>query len=286
MKAIAAYMASRSNENRQGENRNNYGEVRNEFGGNQGNYGEMRRGETRNEYRGAENRQRQPNQYTKRNGMDEEWPENNEMRRRRDSRGRYMMDDERWETGAQRSEYAVGAVENEPINRRMDDDEGEKPMNVIQWPYGPGTMPPENRTIGFGNRSHYDGGRQAAEVGGTMWMQPVEKDRSGVMMFDRETAEEWVQNMRNEDKNHPHGGKWTPEALKPFAQKYNIPVDSPKFWEFYAMTNAMYSDYSEVVKKFGVTSPEFYACMAKAFMDDRDAEPDKVARYYEYIAKK
>lgn len=105
-------------------------------------------------------------------------------------------------------------------------------------------------------------------------------------MMDKETAEKWVNNMRNEDKNHPHGGKWTPEALKPFAQKYNIPVDSPKFWEFYAMTNAMYSDYSEVVKKFGISSPEFYACMAKAFMDDRDAEPDKVARYYEYIAKK
>lgn len=255
MRAISAYMAYKTRE-----------------GGN----------DRRSEYGG----QRQPDKYHQRNAMGTYWPQDNEMRRSRDSRGRYTMDDERWKTGTNRSENEGGAVESDPISRRMDDDEDEKPMNVIQWPYGSGTMPPESRTIGFGNRSHYDGGRQEAEVGGTMWMQPTEKTRSGMMMFDRETAEEWVHNMRNEDKNHPHGGKWTHEALKPFAQKYNIQLDSPKFWEFYAMTNAMYSDYSEVAKKFGITSPEFYACMAKAFMDDRDAEPDKVARYYEYIAKK
>ena len=30
---------------------------------------------------------------------------------------------------------------------------------------------------------------------------------------------------------------------------------------------------------------EFYADMAKAFLDDKDAQPDKLARYYEYIVK-
>lgn len=270
MKAIAAYMATKHDEDNRGREDRQY---------------EYREPVNR-EYENRVYNERQPNQYPVRNTMDEDWPEGNEMRRRRDSKGRYMMDDDRWKTGTQRSEYAGGAVESDPVNRRMDDDEDENPMNVIQWPYGPGTMPTENRTIGFGNRSHYDGGRQEAEVGGTMWMQPTEKSRSGMMMFDRDTAEEWVRNMRNEDKNHPHGGKWSPESLKPFAQKYNIQYDTPKFWQFYAMTNAMYSDYSEVARKFGITSPEFYACMAKAFMDDRDAEPEKVARYYEYIAKK
>ena len=270
MKAIAAYMAYKA---REGDNRRN----------------ENREPEGRDYDRRTENRvynERQTDKYPARDTMGEYEPEGNEMRRRRDSGGLYMMDDERWKTGTQRSEYPEGAVESEPIRRRKDDDEDENPMNVVQWPYGPGTMPPESRAIGFGSRNHYDDGRKEAEVGGTMWMQPTEKNRSGMMMFDRETAEEWVNNMRNEDKNHPHGGKWTPESLKPFAQKYNIQYDTPKFWQFYAMTNAMYSDYSEVARKFGITSPEFYACMAKAFMDDRDAEPDKVARYYEYITKK
>lgn len=30
----------------------------------------------------------------------------------------------------------------------------------------------------------------------------------------------------------------------------------------------------------------FYACMAEAFLDDKDAQPDKLARYYQYIVKR
>lgn len=261
MKAIAAYMASKSTGER--EHRPN------------------ERIDTHDkEYRSTE--------HDERNRMGEDFPESNEMRRRRDSRGRYMnveeMDarsyDARNEYMPQRSEY--GRVENRVI------------------PDYPIVSPMDNRAglydgggIGFGTRgeprSHYDEGKErieSAEVGGSLWMKPKHNEANEPMMMDKETAEEWVNNMRNEDKNHPHGGKWSPESLKPFAQKYNIPTDGKKFWEFYAITNAMYSDYSEVGKKFGITSPEFYVCLAKAFIDDRDAEPDKVARYYEYIAKK
>ena len=28
---------------------------------------------------------------------------------------------------------------------------------------------------------------------------------------------------------------------------------------------------------------DFYACMAKAFLDDKDAGPDKIGRYFEYV---
>jgi hypothetical protein len=82
------------------------------------------------------------------------------------------------------------------------------------------------------------------------------------------------------------GGRWSMEELKPMAQKFGIKPDSDEFVEFYAMTNAMYSDYCEVAKKFNITSPEFYGMMAKAWMDDKDALPDKTALYYEYIVKK
>ncbi len=47
----------------------------------------------------------------------------------------------------------------------------------------------------------------------------------------------------------------------------------------------IYSDYCAVAEKLGTSTAEFYACMAKAFLDDKDARPEKLARYYEYITK-
>lgn len=257
----------------------------------------------RNEYdNGPESRryaadQRQPNQYTARPGMDENWPRDNGMERGGNTGGRmtyedtgpesrYRGRDGRWKAGRRRSEYD-GSSEM----RAMDDERPEG--NVIPWPYEP-HMPPENRTIGFGSRergyetrSHYDGGKAEAEVGGTMWMKPVHNRKNDdAPEIDRETAEKWVRKMHNEDSARPTGGRWSMEELKPMAQKFGIRPDSEEFVEFYAMTNAMYSDYSEVAKKFNISSPEFYGMMAKAWMDDKDAMPDKTALYYEYIVKK
>lgn len=118
------------------------------------------------------------------------------------------------------------------------------------------------------------------------WERRNHGGKESEMEMDRETAEKWVKAMHNEDAAHPTGGRWKVEELKPMAQKLGIPNDGAKFWEFYAMTNAMYSDYSEVGKKFGITSPDFYASMAKAWMEDKDAVKDKTAMYYECIVKK
>ncbi|MDY4007468.1 MAG: hypothetical protein SOY94_01215 [Candidatus Limiplasma sp.] len=149
--------------------------------------------------------------------------------------------------------------------------------------------------IGFGSgerrdeqpKGHYQEreGREngtTVQAGGTFWMEPAKENAR----FDRSVAEKWVSGMEGTDPAHPHGGKWSPEEIKPLAQKMGIRVDEEKFWEFYAMMNAMYSDYAAVAKKFGVTSPEFYACMAKAWMEDKDAKEDKTALYYRYIVEK
>lgn len=48
----------------------------------------------------------------------------------------------------------------------------------------------------------------------------------------------------------------------------------------------LYSDYCSVAKKYGLGDKiDFYADMARAFLMDRDAELDKLERYYRYIAK-
>ena len=48
----------------------------------------------------------------------------------------------------------------------------------------------------------------------------------------------------------------------------------------------MYSDYSKVFKKYGVGDKlDFYVDMAKAFIEDKDAQPGKLRRYYTYVVK-
>ena len=49
--------------------------------------------------------------------------------------------------------------------------------------------------------------------------------------------------------------------------------------------NAMYSDYCKVAKRYGVDRPEFFAEMAKAWLEDKDAVPNKAAMYYDCIVK-
>lgn len=104
--------------------------------------------------------------------------------------------------------------------------------------------------------------------------------------LSREKAEAWVQSMRGNDPAVPHGGKWTMEQLKPVAQKYGVPTEGERFFEFYAVMNALYSDYYSVAKKYNQLTPDFFADMSMAFVNDKDAAPGKVARYYKYIAEK
>ena len=248
------------------------------------NYGEMR---GMNYDRGDGGSMQQPNQYTTRNEYDG------------GAESRYRGRDGRWKAGTRRSEYDGGMQNNGSYgaeSRRMggddDEEEGRKykiellPQNVVEWPYSS----PEDANDGNYRSSRQIGFGAMNTMGGHDMQERQHNHASHEdmepMEFDRETAEHWVRSMRNEDKAHPVGGKWSPDMLKPLAQKYGIPTEGKKFWELYAMTNAMYSDYGEVARKFGITSPEFYVCMAKAWMEDKDAEPDKTALYYEYIVKK
>lgn len=91
--------------------------------------------------------------------------------------------------------------------------------------------------LGFG-AAHYDTGAQARQddrqptaikASGTVWMDSPEAEEDDPAPIDRETAMRWVDSMEGTDPNHPHGGKWSPEALKPLAQKEGFPPDGPEF---------------------------------------------------------
>lgn len=91
----------------------------------------------------------------------------------------------------------------------------------------------------------------------------------------------WVASMENADGTH--GGHWTMEQTEQVRQQKKFDCDPLMF---YAAMNMMYSDYCKAAEKAGASSVDFYAYMAKAFLEDQDAMPHKLARYYHYIAEK
>lgn len=113
--------------------------------------------------------------------------------------------------------------------------------------------------------------------------QPQEKEipRSSDSGFSLEQAKEWMRKLKNEDgTSGPH---WTLDQAKQVMSQRGLNYKPSEFW---AVFNSIYSDYSKVAKKHNVgNSIDFYVDMVKAFLDDKDSQPDKVARYYKYIVK-
>ena len=101
------------------------------------------------------------------------------------------------------------------------------------------------------------------------------------LVLRKMTAEKWGRDMEGEDgKKGPH---WSADQVRAVMKQKDIKCDP---WEFYAAINAMYSDYKHVFEKYGLgENVDVYVEMAKAFIDDKDAQPDKLARYYKYIVK-
>lgn len=100
--------------------------------------------------------------------------------------------------------------------------------------------------------------------------------------LSKETILDWVDGMVDDDG--VKGGKYTWHQAQQYALNKGI-TDEQRQLEMYAAMNAMYADYHHVANKFGVDRPDFYACMAKAWLEDVDAVEDKVAQYYWHVVK-
>lgn len=101
-------------------------------------------------------------------------------------------------------------------------------------------------------------------------------------VLNKETVMEWVEEM--EDSEGVKGGKYTWHQAQQYAMNKGI-TGHQRQLEFYWAMNAMYADYHEAGKKFGVDKPDFYACLAKLFIEDPDAVDNKVEEYHRHIAK-
>lgn len=126
----------------------------------------------------------------------------------------------------------------------------------------------EARKIGFGE----------PERMGAAW---TERERAP-MRLNRFYAKKWVDGLESADGKR--GGKWTYDEAKKLLMQHGIPEE--KLCEYWAVMCALYSDYSAVLKRYNVSTPEIYVELARAFIDDPDAEDNKAARYFEHIVRK
>ena len=136
----------------------------------------------------------------------------------------------------------------------------------------------DRRRIGFGeNRMEDDDGEEDDEKyhhGGATH----HKDYPLMDQLTEEVASAWVGNMKNADQEHTTGAKWSRETVKPLAVKHGFTTPEKQL-EFWAVMNMMYSDYAETAKKHGVSTLDFFADMARAWMKDPDAVKHKTAAY-------
>ena len=98
-----------------------------------------------------------------------------------------------------------------------------------------------------------------------------------------EQAQAWVDHMDNADASRPHGGRWTYADAVELGRKIGVP--DGQMIAFFVALNMIWSDYGPTISAAGINAPEFYGKMARAFIDDKDARPHKVARYMRAIAK-
>ena len=159
--------------------------------------------------------------------------------------------------------------------------------------YSNGRFAPRNETQ---NRIGFEmGSEEEPEMRYPMWPPMYENHYGGsrgkteqmrgkgsgtrFLPFDRKLADRWVEAMQEE------AGKelWGREEVEKISRKYGM--DDLDKNEFYAVFNAVYTDFCEVAKKWDVDKAEFFADLARAFIEDDDAVGDKVAAYYACVVR-
>lgn len=99
------------------------------------------------------------------------------------------------------------------------------------------------------------------------------------MPLTEQQAISWVKSMKNSDGST--GELITMEQAKEWIAKKGY--TGIHLTDFYAMINAMKSDYSGVAKMFNIMNDDFYGELARAFIMDKDAKPYKTSLYRDYI---
>lgn len=93
--------------------------------------------------------------------------------------------------------------------------------------------------------------------------------------FTEEDAREWAKHM-----NPP--ARWTMDQTTAVMNQQGYNHRPCEFW---VVMNMLFSDYGKTMIKYGADKPEIWAALAHDFINDGDAEDDKVSRYWRDIVK-
>lgn len=163
------------------------------------------------------------------------------------------------------------------VRRPRTEEDDDHRMQRPGWPWGD-----DEQRGNITSMHDYAQGKEHKQHAKCMIGFRQEEDRKETGPLTKEEAEEWVDRMRTKD-GRP-GKRWTYDEIRQYAGNYGVSGEQ-NIIDFFVVLNMMYSDYCHVAKKLGVDRMDFYAGMAKAFLDDPDAVEGKLEKYREYIAK-
>lgn len=103
------------------------------------------------------------------------------------------------------------------------------------------------------------------------YQEMLQKAEQIAYQIGAEEAAEIVQKMR------PHGQKWTREEIAAYLREKGI---ENHITDYYLVMNMMINDYSRTARMYGQDNADFYFNLTYDFINDEDAPPGKVARYF------
>lgn len=121
------------------------------------------------------------------------------------------------------------------------------------------------------NELYYCAAKHLMECDPDEYKELVTKAESIYYDFDLEWAEAKVINMR------PYGEHWNYETVKSVVNSKGITEHCK---EYYLCFNMAFNDYGQLAEKYGQDEVEFCFDIAMKFINDEDAEPNKVAKYF------
>lgn len=125
-------------------------------------------------------------------------------------------------------------------------------------------------------------------------MKEINKLGIKMNILDKQELDKYIKGIHHKDMPTP----WTLEQTTKVGKDIGIDFDK---WDYNTFTfnyvmNMMRADYynefkkmftsSPLMKQTIVDSPNFYAHMAKAWLDDEDAPKDKVIKYIDIVSNK
>lgn len=235
-----------------------------------------------------------------------------EARRRRDDRGRFMQDgqEDSYAESNQDRTMRRGERRNTPA---YNEQEGRQPQmgggGYFAWDgnypmpyltperYGRPGMENESNITDMREYERRRNMRPSSHMGKD-WQQKAEhQNRIGFGEHDedddddddedekltREQADKWVREMKTPDDKPLQPVPMS--EIQRIAPNYGIEGEH-KLVEFWLVVNMMKSDYQDMGAKYAGNAVDFYAGLAKDWLHDKDAVPNKLKMYKKYIAQK